>query len=167
MRHNQNKHSTANHGNSQHEQPKHMEAQYGRNDMPGPQRPPKRSVLSRLRGKFQEKPATSEEVAQLKLQAQRESYKTAIHKAKSARPGRLDRISGGFGGGGSGPSYRKSSKYAPQDNSFLFGPSKAQGGGFLDSNNEPSFSFITGVEPQRGRGKKQESGFGKGLTDLF
>lgn len=164
MRHNQNKHSTANHGNSQHEQPKHMEAQYGRNDMPGPQRPPKRSVLSRLRGKFQEKPATAEEVKQLGLNAKREVYKTAIQKAKSARPSRFS----GFGGGGnSGPSYRKSSKFAQQDNSFLFGPSKAQGGGFLDSGNEPSFSFITGVEPQRGRGKKQESGFGKGLTDLF
>jgi len=157
LRHNQNKHSTANHGNSQHERNQYPTG-------PAPQSAPKRSVLSRFKERFKEKPATEEEVKQLGLNAKREVYKTAIQKAKSSRPSRFS----GFGGGGnSGPSYRKSSKFAPQENSFLFGPSKSQGGGFLDSGNEPNLSFITGVEPQRGRGKRQDSGFGKGLTDLF
>ena len=139
-----------------------MEAQYGRNDLPGPQRPPKRSVLSRIRGRFQEKPATAEEVKQLGLNAKREVYKTAIQKAKSARPSRFS----GFGGGGnSGPSYRKSSKFAQQD-SGLFGGSNS-GSWLMDSSSGPSFGFITGQEPQRGRRNKQESGFGKGLSDLF
>ena len=139
-----------------------MEAQYGRNDLPGPQRPPKRSVLSRITGKFKEKPATSEEVAQLKLQAQRETYKTAIHKAKSARPGRLDRISGGFGGGQS--SGRRSSR-SNQD-SGLFGNSNS-GSWLMGPSQGPSLNFITGAEEKKGRGKKEESGLGKGLTDLF
>lgn len=163
MRHNQNKHSTANHGNSQHEKPNHMHYQYGRNDLPNPQRPPKRSVLSRITGKFKEKPATREEVAQLKLQAQKETYKTAIHKAKSARPGRLDRISGGFGGGGGQSSGRRSRS---NQDSGLFGG--GNGGSWLMGPSQgPSLNFITGAEEKRGRGRKEESGLGKGLTDLF
>lgn len=139
-----------------------MEAQYGRNDLPGPQRPPKRSALSRIRGRFQPKPTTSEEVAQLKLQAQKETYKTAIQKAKSSRPSRFS----GFGGGGnSGPSYRRSSKFAQQD-SGLFGNSNS-GSWLMDSSSGPSLNFITGAEEKKSRGKRQDSGFGKGLSDLF
>lgn len=163
MRHNQNKNSTANHGNSQHQKPNHMTHQYGGNDLPNPQRPQKRSVLSRFRERFQEKPATESEVKQLGLNAKREVYKTAIQKAKSARPSRFQNA---FGSGDRQPSYRKSSKYA-QNDSFLFGPSNSQGDGFLSSKSSPSLSFITGVEEKRGRGKRQESGLGKGLTDLF
>lgn len=164
MRHNQNKHSTANHGNSQHEKPNHMTYQYGGNDLPNPQRPPKRSVLSRFKERFQEKPATAEEVKQLGLNAKREIYKTAIHKAKSARPGRLDRISGGFGGGGS--SRGRSTRHSENDSIFLGSPNK--GGGFLDSSEGPTFDFITGGNSSQKRGsRKQESGLGKGLTDLF
>ena len=156
MHHKNHKNSTSNHNN-----PAHMKDQYPTS--PAPQSGPKRSVLSRLKERFQEKPATAEEVKQLGLNAKREVYKTAIQKAKSARPSRFS----GFGGGGSsGPSYRKSSRFAPQENSFLFGPSNS-GGGFLDSSAGPSFSFITGAEEKRGRGRKQESGLGKGLTDLF
>ena len=155
MRHNQNKHSTANHGNSQHERNQYPTS-------PAPQSAPKRSVLSRIRGRFQEKPATEEEVKQLGLNAKREVYKTAIQKAKSSRPSRFS----GFGGGGnSGPSYRKSSKFAQQD-SGLFGNSNS-GSWLMDSSSGPSLNFITGAEEKKGRGRKQESGFGKGLSDLF
>ena len=155
MHHKNHKNSTSNHNN-----PAHMKNQYP--TTPAPQSGPKRSVLSRLKERFQEKPATESEVKQLGLNAKREVYKTAIQKAKSARPSRFS----GFGGGSSGPSYRKSSRLAPQENSFLFGPSNS-GGGFLSSESTPSLSFITGVEEKKGRGRKQESGLGKGLTDLF
>lgn len=132
---------------------------------PAPQKMGK-SVLSRIRERFQEKPATKEEVAQLQLNAKREVAKTQIQRAKSSRGSRLDRFVGG--GQSQGPSYRRSSRMAPQDNSFLFGGGQSQGGGFLDSSEGPSLSFITGVEPQRrGSRRKQESGFGQGLSDLF
>jgi len=133
---------------------------------PAPQKMGK-SVLSRIRERFQEKPATKEEVAQLGLNAKRETYKTQIQRAKSQRPSRLDSILGG-GGGQREPSYRRSSRMAPQDNSFLFGGGQSQGNGFLGSSEGPSLSFITGVEPQRkGSRRKQDSGFGQGLSDLF
>ena len=132
---------------------------------PAPQKMGK-SVLSRIRERFQEKPATKEEVAQLGLNAKRETYKTQIQRAKSARPSRLDGILGG--GGSREPSYRRSSRMAPQDNSFLFGGGQSQGGGFLGPSEGPSLSFITGVEPQRrGSRKRQEPEFGRGLSDLF
>ena len=139
-----------------------MTYQYGRNDMPNPQRPPKPSFISKVREKFKEKPATAEEVRQLKLQAQKETYKTAIHKAKSGRPGRLDKIAGGFGGGGGQSSGRRVSR---QQESGLFGGGNS-GSWLMGPSEGPSLSFITGQEP-KGRGKKQDSGFGKGLTDMF
>lgn len=153
-----NNNSTA---NGPEQKPSHMHYQYGRNDMPNPQRPQKSSLLSKIRGKFQEKPATPEEVRQLKLQAQKETYKTAIYKAKSARPGRLERISGGFGGGERQPSYRRSSPRGQED-SFLLGPSKSSGGSFLDFGSGPSLSMFGGGQ-QKGRGKQQKSG----LEELF
>ena len=163
MHHKNHNNSTSNHGNPQHQKPNHTTYQYGRNDMPNPQRPPKRSVLSRFKERFQEKPATAEEVKQLGLNAKREVYKTAIQKAKSARP---SRFSGFGGGGGSGPSYRRSSKYAQQDNG-LFGGGNS-GSWLMGPSEGPSLDFITGNDSKsRGRNKKQESGFGKGLTDLF
>jgi len=155
LRHNQNKHSTANHGNSQHQRNQYPTG-------PAPQTHRKTSVLSKIRERFKEKPATEEEVKQLGLNAKREVYKTAIQKAKSSRPSRFS----GFGGGGnSGPSYRRSSKFAQQDNG-LFGSSNS-GSWLMDSSSGPSLNFITGAEPQKGRRNKQESGFGKGLSDLF
>ena len=140
-----------------------MHFQYGKNDMPGPQRPQKRSVLNRIRERFQEKPATAEEVKQLHLNAKRETYKTQIQKAKSARGSKWDNI---VGGGGRQPSYRRGSRYAPQD-SGLFGG--GGGGSWLESGNGPSFDFITGGGQKQGRSRRSEdSGFtGKGLSDLF
>ena len=160
---NNNNHSTANHDNPQHQKPGHMHFQYGKNDLPNPQRPQKRSVLNRIRERFQEKPATPEEVRQLGLNAKRETYKTQIQKAKSSRPSRFDNI---MGGGGRQPSYRRGSKYAPQD-SGLFGGGSA--GSWLESGNGPSFDFITGGGQQRGRrSSSNDNGFtGKGLSDLF
>lgn len=140
-----------------------MHYQYGRNDLPNPQRPPKRSVLSRFRERFQEKPATAEEVKQLGLNAKREIYKTQIQKAKSNRPSKWGG-GGAFSSSGRQPSYRRSSKYSTEGESWALG-----GGGpgsFLGADKTPSLNFITGQD-ERPRGRKQESGFGKGLTDLF
>jgi len=156
LHHRNHKNSTNNHN-----QPQHIKNQYP--SAPAPQSQPKQSVLKRFRERFQEKPATAEEVKQLGLNAKRETYKTQIQRAKSSRPGRFDNL---MGGGGRQPSYRRGSKFAPQENSFLLGP-PSSGGGFLSSGSEPSFSFITGVEPKKGRGRQPESGLGKGLTDLF
>lgn len=145
--------------------PHHMHYQYGRNDMPGPQRPPKRSVLSRFKEKFQEKEVTPEEVRKLGLKARAETYKTQIQRAKSSRPSRFDGIIGNSGG-----SRGRARQSEPAGWLFTDNSSQRQGSGggglFSDNGSEPSFSFITGVEP-KGRGRKQESGFGKGITDLF
>lgn len=139
-----------------------MHYQYGRNDLPNPQRPAKRSVLSRITERFKEKEVTPEELRSLKMKAQKETYKTQIQKAKSARPSRF----GGFGGGEPRPSYRRgSSRAPPESGSFLFGPS-SRGGGFMDMGEGPSLDFITGAN-SKSRGRKQSSGFGQGLTDLF
>lgn len=134
--------------------------------MPGPQRPQKRSVLNRIRERFQEKPATREEVQQLGLNAKRESYKTQIARAKASRGSRLDRLTGG----GSGPSYRRGSRNAPPPTgSWLLDSGNSRGGGFMDMGNGPSLDFITGGGQKQGRGRRQEdNGFtGKGLSDLF
>lgn len=158
MHHKNHKNSTSNHNAPQHQKNPYPSA-------PAPQSQPKRSALSRFKERFQEKPATKEEVAQLGLNAKREVYKTQIQRAKSARPGRFDNLMGGGGGG-----YRQSSSRRGinnQGNSWLLGP-PSSGGGFLSNDSGPSFSFITGQEPPRGRGKRQpESGFGKGIADLF
>lgn len=140
-----------------------MHAQYGRNDIPGPQRPQKHSVLSRIRGRFQEKPATEEEVKQLGLNAKRETFKTQIQRAKSARPSRLDRLTGGSS---RQPSYRRTSHYARQD-SGLFGG--GGGSSWLDSSDSgPSLDFITGANSKPNRRGGGDNGFtGKGLSDLF
>lgn len=172
MHHKNFKNSTANHNNPQHQKDIHYingekhTVYQGRHEYPSspaPQSGPKRSVLSRFRERFQEKPATAEEVKQLGLNAKRESFKTQIARAKAARGSRLDRLTGS---GGRQPSYRRTSHYSQQD-SGLFGNSG--GGSFLDMGNGPSLDFITGGNSQaRGRGKKQDSGFtGKGLSELF
>ena len=154
---NQNKHSTANHGIPQHEK-QHFPSG------PAPQTHRKTSVLSKIRERFQEKPATAEEVKQLGLNAKRETYKTAIYKAKSARPGRLDRITGGFGGGGG--SRQSSSRRSRPQESGLFGDSNGPSW-LMGPSQGPSLNFITGQEDRPRRGRKEESGFGKGLTDMF
>lgn len=136
-----------------------MHFQYGRNDMPNPQKPKGPSFISKIKGKFQEKPATPEEVRQLGLNAKRETFKTQIQRAKSARPGRFDSLTGGGGG-----SSRRTSHRAQQD-SGLFG---GGGNSFLNFEEGPSLSFLTGQQTKTPRGKKkQESGFGQGITDLF
>lgn len=158
MHHKNNRYSSSNHNNPQHQKPQYP-------TKPAPQSGPKKSVLNRIREKFQEKPATREEVQQLGLNAKREIYKTQIQKAKSSRPSKWDNIMGG--GGGRQPSYRRgSSRAAPETGSWLLG-SNNSGGGFLSSEKTPSLNFITGADDRPTRSRKQESGFGKGLTDLF
>jgi len=149
LHHKNHKHSSSNHNNASHQKP-----DYPSN--PVPQSAPKRSVLSRFKERFQEKPATEEEVKQLGLNAKREVYKTAIQKAKSARPSRFSAFS-------NGPSSGRGTRH---QESGLFGGG-GSGSWLMDSNSGPSFGFITGAEPQKGRRSKQDSGFGKGLTDLF
>ena len=150
MHHKNHANSTANHNNPQHHKP---------SSTPPPQPPKKASVLNRIRERFKEKPATADEVKQLRLNAQRETYKTQIQKAKTSRPSRFS----GFGGGGQSrsPSYRRTSHYADND-SFLFGGGN-RGSGFLDMGNGPSLDFITGNSSKSSRGKRQTSG----LEEMF
>lgn len=157
MHHKNHKHSTSNHNNPQHIKPEYP-------SKPAPQSGGKKSVLSRIRERFQEKPATAEEVRQLRLDAQREVYKTQKLSAKARRPSRF----GSFGGS-SGPSYRRgSSRAAPQTGSWLLSENSRIGDNFLSGGGSgPSLDFITGANQKPSRGRKQESGFGQGLSDLF
>ena len=108
--------------------------------------------MQRFRESFKEKPATKEEVAQLRLDAQREVYKTQKMKARSARPSRF----GNFGGTSSGRTGHS------RQSDPLGGGSWLMGGG-----EGPSLNFITGGGEKTGRRKKNEPAFGQGLTDLF
>ena len=152
MHHKNHKNSTANHSNPSQHKPAYPSA-------PAPQSgTPKRSVLSRIRDRFQEKPATADEVKQLALDAKREQYKTLKAKAKAGRPSRFS----GFGGP---PPSRRSSRSVSED-SGLFGGGGSGNWLLGEGNSGPSLSFITGEQKQV-RGRKQDSGFGKGLSDLF
>lgn len=116
------------------------------------------SVLTKIREKFKEKPATREEVEQLGLNAKREVYKTQIQRAKSSRPSKFDFLGGE-------ESRSRGSRRNDNTGSFLFGGGgKSNGGSFLDSNWSPSLSMFGGSseKPTR-RGKPQRSG----LEDLF
>ena len=145
MHHKNFKNSTANHNNPAHHKPDFP-------SHPAPESAPRRSFLTKFRERFQEKPATPEEVKQLRLNAQREVAKTQIQRAKQARPSRLDNIMGGGGG-----ARQAGRRQQDQGGSWLLGPQpKSSGGGFLDSSSSPNFSFITGVEPQKSRGKRQQ-----------
>lgn len=138
---NNNIHSTDNHDNPQHQKPNYP-------SRPAPQKYGK-SVLTRIRERFKEKPVTPEELKELKMKAQKETYKTQIARAKNARPSRLDSIIGS--GKSSG---RRTSSDPLGGGSWLLGSSE-----------EPSLSFITGVDNRKSRTK--EPTIGKGLTDLF
>lgn len=151
-----------NHNNSEDQRPEHTTHQYGREDLPQPQKQKGPSYLSRFREKFREKPATAEEIRQLKLNTQREEYKTRLRRAKQARPSRF----GGLTGGGERqPSYRRSSRYRQQSDSGLFGGGGGSnfGGSFLDFGSGPSLSFLTGEGQRPRRSKNQKSG----LEELF
>lgn len=150
MHHKNHKNSTTNHNN-----PQHQKSQFPTKPAPSSE---KKNLLSRFREKFQEKPATKEEVMQLGLDAKREYYKTMKMKAKAARPSRF----GSFGGGGgSSPSYRRSSSRAPQTGSFLM--SESPGSWLMGPSSGPSLDFITGGSSKPTRGKQQKSG----LEELF
>lgn len=151
MHHKNHKNSTSNHSNPQHEK-------IPSTPSPGGAATPKKeSFLNKFRDRLKEKPATREEVAQLRLNTQREVLKTQMQRAKTSRPSR-------FGGiGGSQPRSRTSVK--DMGGGDVFG----SGSWLLGPNEGPSLNFITGGGQQKGRGRRQESsGFsGKGLSDLF
>lgn len=145
MHHKNFKHSSANHNNPQHVKPKYPTG-------PAPEKT-KSSFLAKLRGKFQEKPATESEIKQLRLNAQREVYKTQMAVAKSKRPSR-------FNGLGISEQPSRGHRRDQQEPSFLFGSSKSEGG-FLDTSKTPSLSFITG------QSEKKPKGYKSGLEELF
>ena len=116
----------------------------------------KPSLLNRVRDKFKQKDATVDEINQLKLNTVREELKTRKQKAIKARPSRF-----GFFEGGGSPSRGGGRRRSVPDPLFGGGNSNFFGG----QDSSPSLSFITGVEP-KGR-RKQDSGLGQGLTDLF
>lgn len=154
MHHKNHKHSTENFKNPQHQEKPKLPSQ------PAPSSE-RRSVLKRLTERFREKPATADEVKQLRLNTQREVLKTQMQRAKSSRPSRFN-----FGGGGSsGSSYRRTTHRYQQD-SGLFGGGNSGGGGLLNFGEGPSLNFLTGNQQKPRRGK-QDSGFGEGLKELF
>lgn len=158
MHHKNHKNSSSNHSNPSHIQPK---SQFPTS--PAPQRTGK-SVLSRFREKFQEKPATAEEIQQLRLNTVREELKTRKVLAKNKRPSRFS-----FGGGfqSAPPSYRKSSSRAPPSSgSWLLSENSGMGDSFFSNQGSgPSLDFITGANSnQKGRRGKQEK---SGLESMF
>ena len=166
MHHKNNRFSTANHNN-----PQHYKANNNIPSMPSPggaSTQKRSSVLSKIRDKFKEKPATPQEVAQLKLDAQREVYKTQKVNAKRSRPSRFENI---FGGGGGQPSGRSSrgSRRTSSEPSFLFGGGggESMGGGMFGSSGEgPSLDMFK-WKTEKPKRQKNNQEFGSGLKDLF
>ena len=135
---------------------------------PVPSTSRKPSVLSKIRDKFKEKPATKEQVAQLKLDAEREVYKTRKAVAKKARPSRFDFFSGGGSSGGGG---RRSSgggrRVTRQDNggSFLFSGDSSMGNDFFSGGGEgPSLDMFKWDSGKKPKSKKNQR---DGISDLF
>lgn len=151
MHHKNNRFSSANHNNPQHEKPKYP-------SNPVPEARSKESVLTRIRQRFQEKPATEAEVKQLRLDTVREELKTRKTIAKQSRPSRFS----GFGGGQSStPSYRRGSKIRQEEPSFLFGGGGKSTNSFLDFGSGPSLSFLTGESGKKSKNQKS------GLEEMF
>lgn len=157
MHHKNHKNSTSNHNN-----PAHINNKFPTSPAPSSER---KSVLSRFRERFQEKPASKAEIDQLRLNTVREELKTRKQLAKSRRPSRF----AGFGGGEPRPSYRRgNSRAPPQTGSWLLGEPSKMGDNFFSGGGEgPSLDFITGANSKPARRGKQSSGFGQGLSDLF
>ncbi len=165
MHHKNHKHSTSNHNNPQHQKPDYPSepnpgGRYGGGypTKPTPSTGRKSNFLKTIAAKFKEKPATEDEIKQLKLNTVREELKTRKQIAKTKRPSRFS----GFGGGESRqPSYRRSSSHN-DEGSFLFGGSNNKGGSFLDFNSGPSLGMFGGGQEKKSR-KNQRSG----LEEMF
>lgn len=145
MHHKNHRHSTSNHNN-----PAHFKSEY-------PTEPVKQrervSVLSKIRDKFREKDATPAEVAQLRLNTQREVLKTQRMKAKQARPSRFSFLGGGESSGPTG--HRRIGRQQSGTGSWLLGDS---------GNSGPGFSmFIDQPQKPTRKAKQQRSG----IEDLF
>lgn len=158
MHHKNHKNSTSNHSNPAHQKPAYPSS-------PAPQKTGK-SALARIRERFQTKPATPQEIQQLRLDTVREELKTRKQLAKNKRPSRFT-----FGGGfqSAPPSYRRSSSRAgPQTGDWLFGNSGGMSGDFLTGGNRegPSLDFITGTNSGR-QGRRSSKPQRSGLDDLF
>lgn len=152
MHHKNHKNSTSNHSNPQHQKVPSTPSPGGAST------PKKSSFLSKFRERLKERPATREEIAQLRLNTQREVLKTQMQRAKTSRPSRFGGMGGSQPRGRTGVRDVGSSDVFGGSGSWLLGPSEG-----------PSLSFITGGGQPKGRGRRQESsGFsGKGLSDLF
>jgi hypothetical protein len=124
----------------------------------------KSNFLKTIAQKFKEKPATEEEIKQLKLNTVRDELKTRQRIAKQRRPSRFSGFGGGrFAGGGGQSSGRRSRPSNDESGSFLFGGGTSKGSGFLDFDSGLSLSMFGGGGQEKKRGKNQKSG----LEELF
>lgn len=164
MHHRNHNHSSANHNNAQHHK--------NNNNLPsmpspgGASTPKKSGVLASIRDRFKEKHATADEVAQLKLDAQREVYKTQKVNAKRSRPSRFENILGGGGSSsGGGRSSRRSRMGSDGSDSFLFGGGgKSFGNSMFESSGEsPSLNMFK-WDSGKQKGKKNQK---SGIDELF
>ena len=152
MHHKNFKNSSANHNS-----PQHIKNNYPTKPVPQTE---KRSVLNRIRERFKEKPATPEEIQQLRLNTVREELKTRGQIAKSRRPSRFS----GFMSESKPSGRGRTGVRHQQEPSFLFGGGNKGSGGedFLGISKSPSLDFITGANS----GKKSKN-YKSGLEELF
>ena len=172
MHHKNNHHSTSNNNNPQHHKPSYPTepnpgGRYGGGypTKPVPSSSRKPSVLSRIKDRFKEKPATKEEVEQLGLNAKREVYKTQIVKAKKARPSRFENIFGGGGQSGGGSRRSGGGRRSNNDSgSWVFGGNSSMGNDFFSGGGEkgPSLDMF-----KYDSGKKSKKSKSDGLTEMF
>ena len=123
----------------------------------------KQGFLGKIKERFREPDATEQDVSQLKLNTEREEFKTRMYTAKSKRPSRFDRLLSG--GQSQQPSYRRMPRQMPrEENSFLFGSS--QSGGFLStpSSNDGVLDMLGAGRPSFSKSKKYQK---SGLEDMF
>lgn len=133
---------------------------------PSSDEPEKQSRFSKFRERFKEKPATPEEVEQLRLQAEREKYKYNKKYYKHSQ----QQVGGQMFKQGS---YRPSRGTVSQGNGFGFGnsllDSRPSGSGPIFGGLDSAFGSQSSRPTQkRGRPKVQaEKGFGSGLSRMF
>jgi len=121
----------------------------------------KQGFLGKIKERFREPDATEQDVSQLKLNTEREEFKTRMYTAKSKRPSRFDRILSG--GQSQQPSYRRMSRQMPRnEGSFLMGD-QSSSSGFLStpSHNDGLLDMLgAGKSSYSPKSKKyQKSGF--------
>jgi len=134
---------------------------------PSSDEPERKSRFAAFRERFKEKPATPEEVEQLRLQAEKEKYK---YNKKYYRHGQ--RELGGQMFRQNPP--RQQSRSAPRGNGFGFGnsllDSRPTSSGPIFGGLDSAFGSQSSRPPTKSRGRPKvepQRGFGSGLSSMF